>query len=106
MRAPRAGFTLVEVVVAVLVLTAGLLGLVGCTAAVLRAMGYAARQARADSAARLRVEWLASRSCAALADGSARDGELEEQWRARVDSLSRTAAVSGEVSYLAGGRRR
>ena len=94
---PAAGFTLVEVVVALLVLTSGVLGLAGSTAVMVRAVREAAREGAAAAAARRRIESLAARPCAALADGSARDGALDERWTVRVDSASRTALVTERV---------
>jgi prepilin-type N-terminal cleavage/methylation domain-containing protein len=93
------GFTLVEVVVATIILTVGLLGVAGATTTVVRRLGDEARRSRADAVARRRLEWLAAAgSCAALADGSALEGAVEERWTVRADTLSRTAAVTAEVT--------
>ena len=100
----RKGFTLVEVVVATTVLTVGLLGVAGATAVVVRRLGDEARRSRADAVARRRLEWLAAAgSCTALAAGSALEGAVEERWTVRADTLSRTAAVTAQVTIGAAG---
>lgn len=80
-RAPRAGFTLVELVVAILILTVGILGLASTAAIVTRNMGSAAQQTIAAQTAQSRFETLRSNyNCAALSSGSATAGKNVREW--------------------------
>jgi prepilin-type N-terminal cleavage/methylation domain-containing protein len=76
------GFTLVEVVVALTLLALGALALVAASAAAVRAVEAAETQLHATTAARSRVEQLASAPCAGLAAGSSADsaGRVLERW--------------------------
>ncbi len=76
------GFTLAEIVVALMLLAWGALALVAATAAQIRAIGSAESQIAATTAARERVEHLASLPCADLRDGSSVDssGHIREWW--------------------------
>jgi prepilin-type N-terminal cleavage/methylation domain-containing protein len=86
--APRAsrlgqfGFTLTEIVVALLLLASGALALVAASAGTIRAVRAAEAQERATMAARDRVEQLASGGCSGLQHGSAVDSVLglRERW--------------------------
>lgn len=95
----RDGFTLVELMVAVLVLTVGLFGLLSTSAVVARMVGKAGRQAVAVSVAETRFEKLRSADCTALAAGSglARDG-IQESWR--VQRVARAVIITDSVSYV------
>ena|SRR5688572_23457326 len=79
---PAPGFTIVEVVVAVTLLTVGALAAVAATAAAVRAVGSAESQLLATAAARDRLEDLAARGCSELSDGAAVDSGrgFRERW--------------------------
>ena len=91
MRRP-AGFTLLEVVVALVVLTLGLLGLIAQTAVLVRAQARVRRSETITTAAAARLEQLRATGCAARADG----GELVQQGSviARLDWSWSSAADS------------
>jgi prepilin-type N-terminal cleavage/methylation domain-containing protein len=95
----RDGFTLVELMVAVLVLSVGLLGLLSTSAVVARMVGKAGRQAVAASVAETRFEKLRSSDCSALAAGSAsaRAG-IQESWR--VQRVARAVIITDSVHYV------
>jgi prepilin-type N-terminal cleavage/methylation domain-containing protein len=97
--ARREGFTLVELMVAVLILGVGLLGLLSTSAIVARMVGKAGRQAVAVAVAETRFEKLRSSNCASLAAGSGatRDG-IYESWR--VQRVSRAVIVTDSVRYV------
>lgn len=78
----RAGFTLAEMVVALVLLAWGALALVAASAGAVRVVGAAEAQERATIAARERVEQLAARPCSSLRDGSSVDASLglREHW--------------------------
>ena len=64
------GFTLVEVMIAIIVLTIGLLGLMGTAALVTRMIGRGQRSTVAGIEAAQRFERLRATACQARADGS------------------------------------
>ena len=80
-RSRRAGFTIVELVVAVVVLSIGLLGLAGTSAVVLRQMKGAKEQLTASQVAASRIENLSGNTCPKLAlVGSASTLGVGETW--------------------------
>jgi prepilin-type N-terminal cleavage/methylation domain-containing protein len=111
-RSPERGFSLVEILVALTILSVGLLGLAAASATVTRLLGDGRWTTTTMSAATRRIELLRSAAgdsagCAALSGGSATlPGGLVERWaiapgtrsvaidvivsgrRSRVDTLS------------------
>jgi prepilin-type N-terminal cleavage/methylation domain-containing protein len=77
-----AGFTLVEVLVALVLLAWGALALVAGSAAAVRAVAAAEAQDRATTAARDRLEQLAARECSSIQPGTSVDSSLalRERW--------------------------
>jgi len=75
------GFSLVEVVVAMVILTVGVLGLAASAGAITRLTSEGVRQAGAAAVASSRIETLRATDCAALASGSATTGAYSEAWR-------------------------
>ncbi len=73
---PRAGLSVVEVLVALVVVSVGLLGMAGTSALSLRTATSAAREWRAVRRLELRLAALAAAGCTGAATGSA--GALEE----------------------------
>ncbi len=70
MKRSQAGFTVVEVIVAMLVLTVGLLGLLGTTAAIMRSVGESNRTMTAAYFTNERLERLEALGCDAISGGS------------------------------------
>ena len=83
-RAPRSrtGSSIVEVLVALVLLTVGLLGVAGNGAIAARASSAAARERRAAQRAADRVALLRAQGCAAASDGALTDSSaaLTERW--------------------------
>lgn len=69
--ANRGGFTIIEVIVAIILLSIGVLTWVGTSAAVTRMLARGNRAVRASMFTQERVETLASTPCQLLANGSA-----------------------------------
>jgi prepilin-type N-terminal cleavage/methylation domain-containing protein len=96
-RGSSAGFTLVEVVVAILVLTVGALALAGSAAVTVRRMSEGARRSAAASVARVRAESSFATSCLALGGGSEELLGVRSVW-----SVAATAAstdISQQTTY-------
>lgn len=76
----RRGFTLVEVLVAVVVLLGGLVTIATATAAALRMLGDARMEEESAILAARRLETLRALPCAARTDGERIAGPLVERW--------------------------
>jgi len=85
------GFTIVEVIVAILVLTIGLLALVTSAALVTRMIGRGQRSAVAAQYAQRRLEMLRTSGCSNQAGGS----EVLMRGSTPVDSLTWRFATTG-----------
>jgi len=79
------GFTIIEVIIAIVVLTVGLLGLVTTAALVTRMIGQGQRSAVAATFATQQAEQLRAGGCLARTDGSA--------------SLNRGSAVAAQTTW-------
>lgn len=83
-RGRRKGVTLIEVLIAVIMLTVAVGGLLGSSAAVARQMGGGASQMAAAGIAQARLDSLTSLSCAQLEAGAASGSTLQrgvrESW--------------------------
>ncbi len=79
-RGVRTGFTLVELIVAMLLLTIGLLGLAGVGGVVLKQMNGGSAQTVATSIAQSRFEELEGDPCVAIVGGSGTVRGMSEKW--------------------------
>ena len=75
----RAGFTIVEVIAAIMILTVGVLGLASAAATVTRMMGTAEVQSDAAAIAAARFETLRATRCPVV-NGSASGAGINERW--------------------------
>lgn len=107
MKHPRLGFTLIEVLVAILVLGVGVLALVGTSAGVSRMIGRGKIETRAAQAASSRMEMLrlaadaTSPRCSDpgfASGGPVLSGGLSESWL--VPPTGRVRQVRVTVTYL------
>jgi prepilin-type N-terminal cleavage/methylation domain-containing protein len=96
MRAPR-GFTVVEVVIALIILAIGILGLAAETATLTRRLARARRAAEVSAAAAARLERLRAGGCIARADGT----EPVRHGSAPLALLRWTWSTTGDSTYLA-----
>jgi len=97
-RPPRAGFTLIEVIVAVVLVDVGLLALVAGCSILVRAMGDARARTEAARAAESRLARLGALACAASSGGSTAGGRLSEHWTVRTDAAG-IREVRDSVSF-------
>ncbi len=85
----RSGLTLVEMMVAVMIISIGLLGLASTAGYVVRQVGGAANQTVATQVVQARLEWMRSVPCSKIVDSSATTRGVYEHWR----PISKTNAV-------------
>src|SRR5262245_26262800 len=97
----RRGFTLVELLVALVLLDCALLALAGTLALLSREITAANSKSRALAAAHTRVAWLAASSCGAPRSG-AEERPPREWWTDRP-TISRTRVLVDSVEYQARG---
>lgn len=102
----RCGFTVVEVLVALVIVTVGLLGVAGTSATALRASAAALRERQAVTRAATRLALLGAAGCTIATDGELRYGVgLVERWTVgAVVNAVRMTEVRVEWDDL--GRRR
>ena len=100
-RRPRDGVTLVEILVAVVMLTVAAVGLMSSSAAVANQMGGGVRQTVAASVAQARLDSLTSLSCAQLgagaATGSSSTRGVQEAWTVTDGRNIKTIAVNIQI---------
>lgn len=102
-RATRRGFTIPEVIVAIMVMVIGVLGLASTAGVVQHLIGGAAQQTIAANMAQSRFERMRSLQCNLLAGGSVTANGLTERWR--VDSMApRVRLVTDSVIFISGRR--
>ncbi len=100
------GFTIVEVIVAVLVLSIGLLGLASTAALTTRMIGQGQRYSEASAMATRRFEMLRSRPCAAMGNGTESEGRYTATWTVADVAAGKAKAVRVIVQSPMAGRMR
>jgi prepilin-type N-terminal cleavage/methylation domain-containing protein len=76
----RSGFTVMELLVAIVILSIGLLGLAATSGIVMRMIGGGGHQTVAANVALARFEQLRGLSCGRIAGGSAISRNVQESW--------------------------
>lgn len=100
---PRRGSTLVEMLVAMMIISVGILGLSSGAMLVTRLMGGGARQALVANTVQAHLEKLRASSCASLTGGQDTVRGVITRWT--VTSVTRGVDVAVTAQYaLAGGR--
>jgi prepilin-type N-terminal cleavage/methylation domain-containing protein len=79
-RKPRSGFTVMELIVAIVILSIGLLGLAATSGTVMRLIGGGTHQTVAANVALARFEQLRALSCGRVTSGSAVNRNVQEAW--------------------------
>jgi prepilin-type N-terminal cleavage/methylation domain-containing protein len=97
-RQPRSGLTLVEMMVAIMILSIGLLGLASTAGYVVRQVGGGAQQTMAANVIQSRVEWLRSMRCDSIKNGTAVTRGIREKW-IRGSISNGVLAVLDSVTY-------
>jgi len=96
----RRGFSLVEVMISVVVLTVGILALAGTSGAITRMISQGGQLAASALAVEGRIDILRATPCASLAGGSATQGQYALTWTVASSGFLRTVNVT--VSYNTG----
>ena len=96
-RRSRTGLTLIEIVVAILVLSVGALAFAGSSAVMVRRLAESARGAAAASAARSRLESSFARACDVLTSGSEQSFGVRSDWS--VTGSGRTSDIRQRITY-------
>jgi prepilin-type N-terminal cleavage/methylation domain-containing protein len=100
----HSGFTLIELVIAIVLLSIGAIALAGSAAAIARQMAISARRSRATMIARSRAEESQSRPCAALSSGSEALPGIRSEWEVSMSSVSAELGQRVEYQSLFGQR--
>ena len=95
-RESRDGFTLIEMVLALVLVAFGLLALSATSAIVTREVGAAGKRVAAAVVARNRVEWLVLTPCDLLAGGAAAHEHAVREWWT-VERTDRTVLLRDSV---------
>ena len=93
----RRGFTLIEMIIAIIVMSIGIMGLAGTASYVAQQMGGGAAQTVAAALATQVSDSLGSRRCSALVAGSKTRRGVTITWA--VSDSSRTKWVTEQVQY-------
>lgn len=108
-RARRGGFTLVELLVAIVILAVGVLGLAATASVVTRQMTGAVHQSVAANVAYSRMERIRTGNCVAMADSSSPTGgvvtrNVTERWR--ITKANNAILVYDTITYVVRGKKR
>ena len=95
----RGGFTIIELVVAIIIITVGVLALATGSAGVAKQMRAGNQSSLAAVIAQSRMETIRSLGCSSLANGSATTRGMTEKWTVTWVS-SRSRAVTESVTYV------
>ena len=100
----RSGFSIVELLVALVLLSVGLLGVAGASARAIAVSGKAARERRAAQRAADRIAVLASLGCSAARSGTLVDSTfaVTERWTVSPGAAG-VALVDADVRWTAQG---
>ena len=96
-RRPRRGFPLIEVIIAIIVMSVGIMGLAGTAGYVATQMGGGNAQTIAAAMTTKVSDSLSARRCSALVDGSQTRRGVTVSWA--VTDSSRTKWVTQQVQY-------
>jgi prepilin-type N-terminal cleavage/methylation domain-containing protein len=96
-RQPRHGFTVIEMIIAIMVMSIGIMGLAGTARYVAMQMGNGRTQTIAATFATKVADSLSARRCAAIVGGSQTKRGVTVTWT--VADSSRTKWVTEQVQY-------
>ena len=95
------GFSLIEVMIAMIILSVGVLGVAASSAAITRLTAEGGRAGGSAAVAESRIEQLTATPCANITStGSATSGKFTESWTVTTANLLKT--ITETVTYPAG----
>lgn len=108
---PRDGFTIVEVMVAIVILSIGILGLAATAGVVVRQMTGAVHQSVAATVAYSRMERIRTGNCVAMKDSSSPAAgvttrNVTERWKIVGTPGSHVLLVYDTISYVVRGKKK
>jgi prepilin-type N-terminal cleavage/methylation domain-containing protein len=104
--APRSGFTLVEMMVAVMIMAVGLLGMVSTSAYVARQVGGGTHQTVAANVIQSRMEWMRSLPCSSFStETNVITRGVREMWRPGA-TANKVLAVHYTARYAVSGSQK
>jgi prepilin-type N-terminal cleavage/methylation domain-containing protein len=98
----QAGFTIIEVLIAITMLSIGLLGALGATASTIRVIGESDRIVTAAYQANRQLEQLEALGCDAATSGSATEQRVNLRWAVAGATTDRTRPITLTASYQMG----
>ena len=98
----KSGFTIIEVLIAITMLSSGLLGMLGATAASIRVLGESDRMVTAAYQATQQLERLESLGCDAANSGTATEQRVDLTWTVAGATTDRTRPITLTASYQMG----
>jgi len=98
------GFTIVEMLIAVVIFSVGLLALAGTASVTMMTLTSTQSRSIATSVAESRFERMGATACASRASGSAVSRGISETWT--LDRLARADDVTVSVTFLSNHRPR
>ena len=101
-RLSRVGFTIVEMIVAIMIFSVGVMGLAGTAAYVARQMNGGMQQTLAATIAQSRLDLIAGSGCRTVVDGSATMKGITETWRVDRPANFNILRVTETVSWRSG----
>jgi prepilin-type N-terminal cleavage/methylation domain-containing protein len=100
---PRSGFTLVEMMVAVMIMAVGLLAMVSTSAYVVRQVGGGAQMTVAANAIQSRMEWMRSQPCSSFTtERNVESRGVKEMWKPGAMS-NKVLAITYVAKYHVSG---
>ena len=107
MKNSESGFTIIEILIAVVMLSFGLLGMLGATAATIRVIGDSDRMVTAAYRATQRLERLEALACDAARSGTDTQQGVDIAWTVGGTAADRTRMITLTATYpLSRGRVR
>ncbi len=102
----RSGYTLIELLVALVLLDCGLLAIVGSGAVIARAARTATRRAEVIALAQSRLEQIAAAPCSGVTSGSRQTADSRERWTVAPDTIGQTREMDVTIEYADGAKWR
>ena len=98
------GFSLIEVIAAMIILSVGIIGMAASTSAITRMTGQGALSGASAAVAVSRFDQLRATACGSQAGGTATTGKFSEKWT--VSTSGNIVNVIDSITYISSRRSR